>query len=473
MTTKDDTARPGKESLKDFRGAEPDKDGDTAPTPPVNDDEGSPPPADVKVAGTEDKSDPPAKAEAPAPVKPANPFDAKRARISERFGAMRAKENGGGDTDLVNPDKIYGNVTAGPAVDPPDEGDPPPGDKTETTPKTPASPGSSDSKPAADKPEQMTLVVRGKTVTRTLAEVASLSELSLDEVKADPQRAIRYAQKQMAGDLYLEETRQARRDTPSRTGPDNAGTRPASPAPEQERPATGDDAPDQPQDRRRTSDEDLAKLIEDIQIGDPKEIAPKLKAILAEAGRESASEVVQQNEGDRLLNNDRTNNVTAIKEFIADHPEVEGKPIISSAMAEALYAEYREDLTKALVAEGMDQDEAADLVAKAEPDHVKNAHQRRRLGGDPNVRKIDKAMMESAYERVKSQFGVTGVAPTPKQPQDLSARQQRKENLPQQPRRASVPPATPNAPPAPQSRRSIVAEMAQSRTGKKPATLTR
>lgn len=445
------------DALKDFRGPEPDKDGDKAPSPPVADDDHSstdqPVVEDVTVAGVE-----PEKKEPAPPAPKLSPFDAKRARIAERFAERRKTEfQDGADPDTTNPDGIYGKLAG-------EGGDPPAGDgaeKPDATLAAPAKPGPSDS---GDKPEPLTLAVNGRTLSKTLAEVAALADMTEDEVKADPARAKKYAQRELATADNLERSRIARRDLPARQQ-DDSGTRPERSGPNQDRQEAGNDDPDRQPASRDTSDDDMAKLIEEIQIGDPKDVAPKLTALLAKV----AEDGVKRTHGDTLRRDELNSNISAVKEFLDEHPELEGKPAIAAAISGKMDEEYRSDLRTVLINEGETPDDADRLLSQASRDQIRNAHLARRLDRNPHTRKIDKAFIGDVFDKVRADFGVTV---EPKQQQDLS-RQARKEALPQQPRRAAVPPATTQAnPTAPLSRRAVVAEMA-TRTGKKRAVLPR
>lgn len=450
--------RPGKESLSSFRGPEPAKASDELPpTPPVSEDDHSAPPAegadDVRVAGTE-----PEKKVEPPPARKMPPGDEQRAKMAERFAERRRAERGEPDMDVVNPDGIYGKLAG-------ESGDPPPedgGEKPDPDKKAPAAGPS-----VSEKPETITLVVNGRTVTKTVAEVAALSELTEDEVRNDGARAKKYAQRELASQDNLERSRIARRDQPARQ-PDDTGTRTARPAPNQERTETGDDDPDQTPASRDTSDDEWEKLAEDIQIGDPKDVAKKLKDAVAKAAEHSAKGVVHQGEGDRLRKAELESNFTAVKEFLDEHTNLAGKPSIAAAIKAGLDTEYRADLRSVLLNEGESEEEADRILSSATPDQIRDAHLARRLDRNPHVRTIDKAMMTQVYEKVRSDFGVT--EQTEQKP--ALSRQDRKEALPQQPRRASLPPATPPAPTAQLSRRAVVAEMA-TRTGRKRSTLPR
>lgn len=451
------------DALNEFRGPEPKPGDDPAPSLFVADDDGSPAPLSEAPAGAE--SPRPAEAPQPAPAPKVAPFDDRRAKIAARFDERRKQESQDPDPAVTNPGGIYGTLAGegSPAPEPPDDdgGGKPAAPADDATPKAPATPGPSALEGGA-KPEMMTLVVNGKTVTKSLAEVAALSDMSVDEVKAEPTRATRYAQKELAAEERLDKAQRILREIPSRST-DDAGARPASPGSIPGPTENGDDAVDQQPGGRDTSADDLAKLIEDIQIGDPKEVGPKLKNLIEAA----ASGVVQQSQGNQLRQAELTSNTTAVKEFLDDHPEAVGKPAIAAALGRQMDEEYRADIRTALLAEGRTEQEADEVLAKTPSAKLRNVHLDLRLERNPHVRRIDKAFVAETYDKVRADFGIP--AQTPNNPQPPS-RQARKDVLPAQPRRASVPPATPPAPTAPQSRRAVVAEMA-SRTGRKRSSL--
>lgn len=443
------------DKLKDYRAPEPkegvgtDDDG-ARPSPPVADDDGSPDqrPEPVKVQGVEERKEPDEK----PPTPRLTPFDEKRAKIAERFAPTRRGESIDTDLDFSKPENVYGKL-AGPETEPEPPPDPNREGADDATKKAPAEPG-----PSAFE----TLVVNGRTVTKTRAEIAALADMTEEEVASKPQLARKFAQRELATSENLERTRRA---TPARQ--QDEGTRPDRPAQHQGDQTGEDDDPDQRPAARDTSDAELwEKLVEDIQIGDPKEVAPKL----AKALEQVAERRVTTNEQNQRRSTELNANISAVKEFLDEHPELEGKGAVAAAISGKLDEEYRADLRSVLINEGETPADADAILAQAGRDDVRNAHLARRLDRNPHVRKIDKAMIATVYGKVRADFGVTDENSRPQQ-QGLS-RQDRKDALPLQPRRASVPPATSQAPSAPISRKAAVAEMA-ARTGRKPASLNR
>lgn len=442
--------------------------GYTTPTPKAGDPDDEPisPPVaeDAEPAPRPASGDDDAAGRAPEPPPPAPKDslpenDKVRAQISARFRARRNEETREFDGDLSKPENLLGDMAAPPA---PEEGAGEPaaaaGDPAA------AEPGTEPQTPA--KPDKITLVVNGKSLRRTEEEVARLADLTVEEVRENPQRAIRFAQRELATSQNLDQSRTAfRRDPPAQ---DDPGARPARPAPDAERHESGDDARGQPSGGvSDTSDiDDATKLIEDIQIGDPKELAPRLVEFIEKKSKKTSASVVEASQGDQLISRDRESTAAALKGFMDDHAELAGKKSVASAVAAALIDEYREDLIGAMVKEGTDPDEAEEIVLNAAPHEVATAHQRRRVHGDPNVRQIDKTVIERAYNRVVAEFGGTPKpSPTPQPRQEFQQqRQQRKESLPPQPRSASVRPgAAPQPAAQPLSRSDAVAQIRKMR----------
>lgn len=461
MTTSKAAARPGNDALKDYRGSEPGPgETDERTTAPVDDDAGTARPGETdqdqpatqrKVAGVDaDDTGNDAGAD-DAPTVP--PSDDARNKIAKRFAEHRNDP-----------------------VPEPDTPEPEAGDGDNDDPDNKArSGGPSDSGAGADDaPKDLVLAVNGKTYKKSIAEIAALSELSEDEVLADPKRAIRYAQLEAAKQENLREAKEMRRATPARQ--DDAA-RPARPDPNQDRSrkAENEDDPDQPDPSQDTTgDVDFVKLAETIQVEDPK-VAGKLLAeamdTVAERKLGKVRQDISQGETDRLVRDDLQSSTKATKQFLDAHADegIAGNKFIASAMRTALYDEYRTDMVKALVAEGDSQEDAALVVSQATDAQIATAHQRRRIKGDPNVRPITAELMESAFTNVTKSLGVK--TPQTQQRSLKDSRTERKQALPTQPRRASMPPATPPAPKQPLTRSSVVAQMKQGRgqAGHKPS----
>lgn len=288
------------------------------------------------------------------------------------------------------------------------------------------------------------LEVDGKKQRKSLEELSVLADLPIEDVKADPARAIRYAQRELASQSRLDKSKKILRETSnrSREGFEDTGHDPArARAPNQgANDGSTDGNQDQRNDARNTSDDiDYQKLVEDIQLEPPEKAAEKLKSAVTSASRNAAQSVVSESERNSAFQRDRGNSSAAMREFVQDHPEVKDKPYLHSAIAAGLIDEYRTDLRNALIAEGEPEDDVDTVIAKATPDQIARAHQLRRVNGDAHVRPINKAFIEAAHKRVIEQLGVGSQS----RQQDFQERRQaRKEDLRTQPRRSSVPPAS-------------------------------
>lgn len=419
-------------------------------SPPVDDDAGGPPPADnnepaapAKKPGEEDDGE--ARHEARKP-----PSDSMRDKIAARFEKTRGIEKPEGDD----------------AADEGSENSAAPGEQPKPSETKTAAGETQDDD--ADQPERLTLKVFGKDHSKTIDEIAVLADMTPEEVRENPDRAVKFAQRELATTERLNEAKRIHREAASRLNAGDADTRGAPRAPDKERPAAGDDKnPDQPKQPAgdQTGKVNFKQLAEVLQIEDPEVAGQKLQEAfeqIANTAKEAARETVSEEDRNRLVVRDRGDSVSAMREFTNSHPEVAKNPHAYSVVAAGLIDEYRTDLVKALVAEGTDQDEAESIVSQASRDQITTAHQQRRIAGDPHVRRISKDMMESAYGRVAKSLGIK-IDSKPSSESLTETRQARKEKLAPQPQRASVPKGTPEQAAKPPTKSQIVAEMAAAR----------
>jgi hypothetical protein len=451
-------AHAGKDALDGYRGADVKSgEADERLSPPADDN-----PDAVSQRGKIDNDPSPAddnktvdvKDDDSAPKGP--PADDIRAKIFSRFDQRRAAQAAGETVPLDG--------------EPPPEGE---ADKEEEDKiaKAPAKSGPSDSEDEDDKPQTLTLKVNGKTIVKSIQEIAVLSDLTPEEVLEKPERAIRYAQIEVAKTHNLEEARRIRRETSSRQNDD--ADRTARPDLNQDRTKTGtQDVGDQSDPGRKTTgDMDFTKLVEDIQIASPEEAGQKLKDTIAAFVKNETTKTVSETEAGRIAREHTSGIIKSMNEFTAAHPEVKDNPYIASAMTPALYDEYREDLIVAIQAEeGIDEAEARALVSEVGTEQIAQAHKARRMRGDPHVRQVDKAFFEKVYERVADGLGLKADQTKQQQTekQDFTqTREARKRALPQQPRRASTPLAPSPEQPKPLTRSSVVQDMRRAR-GQKP-----
>lgn len=290
-------------------------------------------------------------------------------------------------------------------------------------------------------PNLLSLEVDGKKVSKSLEEIAVLTDLSVDEIKAKPQFATRLAQRELASQDRLERSKKLYREARSRETDDEVDP-PRRPAQNQgENDGSKDDATDQQPGSRKTNglEEAAQKLVEDIQIGDPKEAAGKLVAFLDQVVSTNVSSHTSETRQSEAIAADRDQTQKAVLEFRDAHPELKDKKYAGPAIAAGLLDEYRDDLRKAMLAEGVDPDQVEEDLRAANNEQIARAHQARRVTRDPNVRAIDRNFVEAAYKRVNSEFGSSAGKTEQGLREERSAR---KDAMRTQPKtRSSVPPA--------------------------------
>lgn len=427
--------------------------------PPIADDEVHAPADATDEAPPAPQDDDERQQQRPEPRKP--PSDELRDKISARFSQGRTHKPGSQDDNADEEAPAPGASQDSDSEPPADDGAKPP------------IKGEGDQQQA----ERLTLKVFGKDHVKTVDEIAVLADMTLEEVRQNPERAVRFAQREMATAARLEEAKRIHREVTARQVSGDQDARPDRRAPDPERTedGTGDRSGQQDRPSPTKGKVDFKKLAETLQIDDPEVAAAQLAEAFEQvaqtasaSAKEAAAETVEQREVRRKATADFEQAGQSVKAFIDEHPDLAKNQYAGKIIAAGLHDEYREDLVRAMIAEGDDPDEAEQVVRQAPDAMVAEAHRKRRVSGDPNVRRIDKGMIEKAYERVSS---VLGVKSNSSNNQDLSQQRiARKENLTPQPRRASVPPATNQPAPKPQTRSQAVAELAAARGQKGPSS---
>lgn len=425
-----------------------DDDGRAAADPPNGDDDGKP---------AKPEQDDDARRAEVAKKKP--PSDSMRDQIAARFSENRdqigaGEDAGDDDGDQGGADDGAQQDQDGKAAKPAEDGGGKPGGAG-----------------------QFDLVVNGKTIKKSISEVAQLADMTEDEVREAPERAIRFARRELATIENLDRSKRSQQRQPdnpgARTSSEDKGDDPArSSARSQGDDATGSRTKDDNRnDARNPSDDiDFVQLAEAIQLEDPKDVAEKLKNVFSKVANDAASQQLSSSRIEDAVKADRNSVRTAMNQFLDDHQDIQGKRYVASAIAGALIDEYRADIRSVLIDEGQDPAEVDAVLATAPADRVANEHMRLRIQQHPKVRQIDKGMIETAYGKVSSDFGGS-----PKQQQQnnqnlQTTRRERKEALTPQPRRANVPPATNRPAPQQASRSSAVAAMAAARGQKGPTS---
>jgi hypothetical protein len=329
------------------------------------------------------------------------PADIKRAEIAKRF-----RRNAGGEQDQEfngdpnDPAMKFGRFGQQPEPEADTGGDP-------------EADAAADVAAAAQAQQQQQelqkkkLIVRGKEIWLTDAEILA-----------------RAAQVE-AADSYLQESKdllaEARdiRNKAKRSGQD--------PQHPEDQTGAQDDDLNLDADPARQHPDELEQAIEEIQFGDPKDAAKKIRKVITQTTSEARLA--------ELHTQDLERSRTALQRFMGQNPDLAKDEVANAAMELYMYDIYREDLTKLGTA-------PADIPT--DKNALANLHRTIRLKGHP-VRTI-----EQALEDAKSKFNeYRGVKPKPTpqpQPQNGKARIEvnvdrtaRREVIPNQPTRAVAP----------------------------------
>lgn len=365
---------------------------------------------------------PPLAPEPEASAEPAIPTrDSKLNDIAARFRADRKAERAPEFTgDMSDPKTIYGAVAMEPEADPAA----PPADP-EPAPE-PA--------PAAEEKRRFKLRVNHRDI-----------EVTEDELIAEAQKSL------AAGDI-LAEAKRARQQAseqpprePARPHQDETLADPAEPVPE---PSTA--APHQ--------DDDLTKLIEDIQFGDPKEAATKLRDLVTrETQRASQTETTRY-----LMGQDLERTMEQFNAFKDANPDLVNDPTASRLIQGFIEDGYREDLRKL----GVPEDRMpTDINGLAE------YHRWYRVNRRP-VRSAEQ-LLTDAKSRLQEWRGTPATPPPqpsqaqrPAQPRVAVDRTERRATIPSQPTRSSAPPpSAPERPSEENSRAAAIQRMKAQRSG--------
>lgn len=349
-----------------------------------------------------------------------SPNDLKRLEIAKRF-----KRNADGDEDAPfngdpnDPEMRFGKV-ARQTIEP-EPGESIVGQRVEE-------PAPQDE----PQPKLTKLIVRGKDVWLTDAQI------------------LERAAKVEAADSYLEEGRslleQARRvNREQRTSPDLHH-------PEDQTGTQNDDLNVDDQSADQHPDE-LAQAIEEIQFGDPKNAADKIRQVIDRAADQSAD----KRQKTRLINNDVAKSQADLKAFMGQNPDLAKDEVANVVLEKTMYDIYREDITKL----GVDP-----AVIPTDTTELANWHRFYRVEGKP-VRTTAEALQE-AKGRFDKWRGVTKQSPQPQRQQPRVEvnvdRTARREAIQNQPTRAVAPrPDAVRQAPTRKSRHDIIMDMRRSR----------
>lgn len=288
--------------------------------------------------------------------------------------------------------------------------------------------------PPVAPPVKRTLTVRGKAV-----------EMTDDEILAA-------AQKTLAGDSYLEEARDLLQEA-KQIKAERAGRAPQHPEGEHNQ-RTQDDGQDDPDGERQHPDE-LEEAINDIQFGDPKEAAAKIRKVFKGVAEKEADEGQMK----RLVKNDIARVQVVLKTFSDANPDIANDPIAAQAIEQFVYRLTRAEIEK------LGDVDASKIPQN--PAELANWHRFYRING----RSVStaEALLEGAKGEYLKWKGVSEqpkLPPIPAKPRvevnvDRSAR---RANIPNQPTRSVAPRSDAQARPTEgRSRSDTIMKMRQQR----------
>jgi hypothetical protein len=307
--------------------------------------------------------------------------------------------------------------------------------------------GQPDKPAASDKPKRFKLRVDGEEFERDIADVADLADMTVEEVEANPERAQRYAQKELAASRRLDKAkdilRGAQESKDSRRAPDQG--------------QDGADDPDQSREQLDPDqDESLPKIIEDIQLGaDPEEAAKRLETAITR----SAAKVGRQVSLQEKAKDDFAHTIATYKKIKADNAELFADPYAEAVMERILHDGYREDLRGL----GVSDDDIP-----SDPRKLVDAHRLARITGQ-NVRSAEKLLGDVKDKYVQYRGGnaasASNPSPAPRDgaPRVVVDRTARRQAIPGQPAPANTPPRVPSAQPQKKTRAEVIQGMKRAR----------
>lgn len=349
------------------------------------------------------------------------PDDARKA-IAER---MKARRNGTPDPefegDFSDPKAMYGREGVRHAGDPEPVPEPAAADRA----AEPAAPEAT--------PEKKTYKLKVRHEERELPE---------DEVLA-------LAQKAAASDSYFEEGRRYLDDA-KRLHEEAAR---ATSRPHQDGNSAQHEHVPEPTAGDPHQDDHYAKLAEELQLGDPKEVGKKLQATIAKAVAEQTNSTLVQS----AIKEDFQTSMRTLDTFRKANPEIASDPMAEAAMERLVYDGYREDLQKIGV--------TADRMPR-DPKQLADWHRFYRVQGQ-EVRSTND-LLNDAKGKFQEWRGTPKPAPTPAAPAATARvvvdRTERRAAIPTQPTRATTPaPAQQSAEPQMTARQKAVMNARKSR----------
>jgi hypothetical protein len=249
--------------------------------------------------------------DSPARPKPIHmsPADQARLDMAKRFRRQSVEDDVPFNGNMNDPEMLYGKAGRE-QLDP----DPIAPDLLVPDPKVVI--------PPVVAPAKRTLTVRGKTV-----------EMTDDEILAA-------AQKTLAGDSYLDEARGLLEEA-KQIKAERAGHDPQHPEGQNSR--TRNDGQDaDPDEARQHPGDELEEAIEQIQFGDPKEAAAKIRKVMKTVSEQEADEGQMR----RLVKNDIARVQVVLKTFSDANPTIANDKIAAQAIEQFVYDVTREEIEK-------------------------------------------------------------------------------------------------------------------------------
>ncbi len=211
------------------------------------------------------------------------------------------------------------------------------------------------------------------------------------------------------------------------------------------------------------SDEDMAKLVEQVQFGDSADAAKALRAAIegvaaARAQPQPTAPVDIRSQVRFTLEDQRSEE--ALKQFVEDNPEIADDPSLQRVTADFSHAEMLQDLRNA----GIPDDWLMSNIVNTENPayRLMLAHKTARVEGWPNIRapaEILPAAMAAARERASRWAGGNSGSPVPANGSDRLER--KRISVQTQPAQRGAAPRPPSSPE--RSHSDTIAKMRQAR----------
>jgi hypothetical protein len=350
-----------------------------------------------------------------------SPSDQARIELAKKFRRQAVKDDVPFNGDMNDPEMLYGKSGR-------EELEPDPAAPDLLVPAV---------KPVIqpDAPKTRTVTVRGKAV-----------EMTDDEILAA-------AQKNLAADSYLDEARDLLQEA-KQIKAERAGRAPQHPEGDTQR-TQDDELMNDPDEARQHPGDELEQAIEQIQFGDPKEAAAKIRKVMRDVSEKEADEGQMR----RLVKNDIARVQVVLKTFSDANPTIANDKIAAQAIEQFVYDVTREEIERL--------GDVDPSKIPQNPAELANWHRFYRING----RSVSnpEALLESAKGRYLKWKGVSEkpVVPAAKAAPRVVVnvdRTERRAAIPNQPTRSMAPrPDAQNRQPEGKSRSDVIMKMRQQR----------